>query len=58
MSEHTKIDELSLDSLIPFKDHPFKVLENKELTVLAESIRESSVLVPAMARPRGGTSAN
>ena len=46
-----KVDELSLDELKPFKDHPFKVMEDEEMERLKESIRESGVLIPALARP-------
>ena len=53
MNEKHETNQLPLDSLIPFKDHPFKVIENEELTVLTKSIRESGVLVPALARPLG-----
>lgn len=46
-----KVDELPLDELKPFKDHPFKVMEDGEMERLKESIRESGVLIPALARP-------
>lgn len=46
-----KVDDLPLEELIPFKNHPFKVTEDADLHQLAESIRESGVLVPALARP-------
>ena len=46
-----KVDELPLDELKPFKDHPFKVMEDEEMERLKESIRESGVLIPALARP-------
>ena len=46
-----KVDELPLDELKPFKEHPFKVMEDKEMERLKESIRESGVLIPALARP-------
>ena len=46
-----KVDELPLDELKPFKEHPFKVVEDEEMERLKESIRESGVLVPALARP-------
>lgn len=48
-----KVDELPLDELKPFKDHPFKVMEDEEMERLKESIRESGVLIPALARPTG-----
>ena len=46
-----KVDELPLDELKPFKDHPFKVMEDEEMERLKESIQESGVLIPALARP-------
>ena len=53
MNEKYEINELPLGALVPFKNHPFKVIENEELNTLAQSIRESGVLVPALARPAG-----
>ena len=53
MNEKYEINQLPLGALIPFKNHPFKVIENEELNTLAQSIRESGVLVPALARPSG-----
>ena len=53
MNEKHEITQLPLGALIPFKNHPFKVIENEELNTLAQSIRESGVLVPALARPAG-----
>ena len=46
-----KVEEISIDKLIPFKEHPFKVVEDEEMERLKESIRESGVLIPALARP-------
>ena len=46
-----KVDELPLDELKPFKDHPFKVIGDEEMERLKDSIRESGVLIPALARP-------
>lgn len=48
-----KVDELPLDELKPFKEHPFKVMEDEEMERLKESIRESGILIPALARPTG-----
>ena len=53
MNKKYEITQLPLGALIPFKNHPFKVIENEELNTLAQSIRESGVLVPALARPAG-----
>ena len=41
MNEKYEINELPLSALVPFKNHPFKVIENEELTALAQSIQES-----------------
>ena len=49
-----KVEEVPIMELFSFKDHPFKVKEDEELERLKESIRESGVLVPALARPRDG----
>ena len=46
-----KVDELPLDELKPFKDHPFNVIGDEEMERLKDSIRESGVLIPALARP-------
>ena len=46
-----KVDELPLDELKPFKDHPFKAIGDEEMERLKDSIREAGVLIPALARP-------
>ena len=47
-----KVTEISLADLHPFKNHPFKVLDDERMQDTAESIREYGVLVPAIVRPR------
>lgn len=47
-----KIIELPLTELFPFKDHPFKVIDNESMLETAESIKQYGVLVPAIVRPR------
>ena len=47
-----KVMELPLVELFPFKNHPFKVLDDAAMRDTAESIKEHGVLVPAIARPR------
>lgn len=49
-----KVQEIDLAELFPFKDHPFKVLDDETMQDMAESIREHGVLVPGIARPRTG----
>ena len=40
-----------LEELHPFRNHPFKVLDDEKLMDTAQSIREHGVLVPAIVRP-------
>lgn len=47
-----KVTEISLAELHPFRNHPFKVLDDERMQDTAESIREYGVLVPAIVRPR------
>ncbi len=47
-----KIVDIPLTELFPFKDHPFKVVDDERMQDTAESIKEYGVLVPAIARPR------
>lgn len=47
-----KIVEIPLTELFPFKDHPFKVIDNEAMFDTAESVKQYGVLVPAIARPR------
>ncbi len=47
-----KIIEIHLTELHPFKDHPFKVIDNEAMFDTAESVKQYGVLVPAIARPR------
>lgn len=52
-STREKILEIPLNQLFPFKEHPFKVLEDESMQDMVESIKKYGVLVPAIARPRG-----
>ena len=47
-----RVVELPLAELHPFKDHPFKVVDDEKMQDTAQSIREHGVLVPAIVRPR------
>ncbi|MDL2288242.1 ParB/RepB/Spo0J family partition protein [Oscillospiraceae bacterium OttesenSCG-928-F05] len=47
-----KIQQIKLEELHDFQNHPYRVEENEELRALAKSISENGVLSPAMARPR------
>lgn len=49
-----KVEEIPLTELTPFKNHPFKVKNDEEMTELMKSIADSGVLAPALARPKEG----
>ena len=42
---------LPLDAIHPFKNHPFRIVDDEDMQKTAESIREYGVLVPAIVRP-------
>lgn len=42
---------ISIHDLHPFKDHPFRVLDDDRMMETVESIKEYGVLVPLLARP-------
>lgn len=44
---------VKLDKIHPFKNHPFKVVDDEDMRKTADSIREYGVLVPAIVRPLG-----
>ena len=46
-----QIQHLPLSSLVPFKDHPFRVVDDDRMMETVESVREYGVLVPIIARP-------
>ena len=46
-----RIQQLPLSELVPFKDHPFRVLDDDRMKETVESIREYGVLVPIIVRP-------
>ncbi len=46
-----QIVQLPLSQLHPFKDHPFRVVDDERMQETVESVREYGVLVPAIVRP-------
>ena len=46
-----KVQNIPLAELHPFKDHPFKILDNEEMERMIESIRKVGAITPALARP-------
>ena len=50
-SSSIEVQNIPLDQLHPFKNHPFKVLNDDELKRMAESILAIGAITPALARP-------
>ena len=46
-----KVQNIPLAELHPFKNHPFKILNNEEMERMIESIRKVGAITPALARP-------
>lgn len=46
-----KVMTVSIHDLHPFKDHPFRVLDDDRMKETVESVKEYGVLVPLIARP-------
>ena len=49
-NEESSLD-IPIEQITPFKDHPFKVLDDTKMQELVESIRENGVLTPVIIRP-------
>lgn len=47
-----KIEDIDISLIDNFKDHPFKVLDNEDMSALQESIKVSGVLAPAIIREK------
>ncbi len=45
---------IKLEDLVPFKDHPYKVIENESMIELTESISVHGILNPLLVRPLEG----
>lgn len=48
--EQAGIQQIALDNLHPFSNHPFKVLDDDKMAELSESVRTHGVLVPGIVR--------
>lgn len=46
-----RVKNIPLNELHPFKNHPFKILNNEEMERMIESIRKVGAITPALARP-------
>ena len=46
-----RVQKIPITELVPFKDHPFKVVEDESMLRTTESISMFGVLTPLIARP-------
>ena len=50
--QREQVQQIPIDELHPFTNHPFKVLDDEAMTRTVESIAQFGVLAPLIARPR------
>ena len=51
-SQAEQVQQIPIDALHPFINHPFKVLDDEAMTRTVESVAQYGVLAPLIARPR------
>ncbi|MBQ1736240.1 MAG: ParB/RepB/Spo0J family partition protein [Lachnospiraceae bacterium] len=50
-SDKPQLAELDIESLIPFKDHPFREYPEEKMQEMVESVTEHGILMPILVRP-------
>ena len=50
-SQLERVQNITISELVPFKDHPFKVVDDEAMLRTTESIAQYGVLTPLIARP-------
>ena len=50
--QREQVQQIPIDALHPFTNHPFKVLDDEAMTRTVESIAQYGVMAPLIARPR------
>lgn len=50
-SQLERVQNISISELVPFKEHPFKVVDDEAMLRTTESIAQYGVLTPLIARP-------
>ena len=51
-SRQEQVQQIPIGELLPFKNHPFKVLDDESMQRTVESVEQYGVLSPLIARPR------
>ena len=50
--QRKQVQQIPIEELFPFKEHPFKVLDDEAMQRTVESVAQYGVLAPLIARPR------
>ena len=50
--QREQVQQIPIEELFPFKEHPFKVLDDEAMQRMVESVAQYGVLAPLIARPR------
>ena len=50
--QREQVQQIPIDELFPFKNHPFKVLDDESMQRTVESVEQYGVLSPLIVRPR------
>ena len=50
-SDKPQLAELDVESLVPFKDHPFREYPEEKMQEMVESVTEHGILMPILVRP-------
>ena len=50
--QREQVQQIPIGELFPFKNHPFKVLDDESMQRTVESVEQYGVLAPLIARPR------
>ena len=50
--QREQVQQIPISELFPFKDHPFKVLDDDSMKNTVESVAQYGILAPLIARPR------
>ena len=51
-SRREQVQQIPIEELFPFKEHPFKVLDDEAMQRTVESVAQYGVLAPLIARPQ------
>lgn len=52
-SDNISVKEIGIDKLLENANHPFKVMDNVEMSLLVESIKHDGQIEPIVVRPKG-----